>query len=156
MPFQSKSAEQTRQFGSCLALALQPGDVLLLTGDLGAGKSELARGIARGLGIKDRMPSPTFTFLNQYQGEGAALHHFDWYRVEDQEELYAAGLDEFITGDWISLIEWHQRGEDLLPGDCLELIITKLEGDARSISLVERGNFRRLEGQPFHEGEEAP
>ena len=92
----TNSAQETRALGQRLANQLAPGDVVLLFGDIGAGKSEFARGVARGLDIMGPVPSPSFTILNAYPEARIALYHFDWYRVTDVSELYESGLDEII------------------------------------------------------------
>lgn len=140
------SAEETRRLGSSLASLLGKGDVILLSGSLGAGKSELARGIARGLEVGEPVTSPTFTLLNVYQTkQGVPLHHFDWYRINDPEELLVAGLDEFIGGDSITLIEWHERAPDLIPPAHLAVTITPLAGDYRQIDIQKSAAFRALD-----------
>ncbi len=104
------SQEDTLRFSSSLAEMLDAGDTVLLTGDLGTGKSVVARGIARALGVTGAMPSPTFTILIPYQGR-KKVYHFDLYRLSDPDEFYASGLDEFVGGDGIALIEWPQMAE---------------------------------------------
>ena len=89
----TNSPVQTRQLGEKLAASLKAGDVLLLLGDLGAGKSELTRGIAKGLGVHATVTSPSFTILNVYDEGSIPLYHFDWYRLNDVEELYEMGMD---------------------------------------------------------------
>ena len=84
---ETNSAEETRALGEKLAERLQAGDVVTLEGELGAGKSELARGIARGLGVAETVTSPSFTILNVYESGRVPLYHFDWYRLESEEEL---------------------------------------------------------------------
>ena len=84
----TRSAAETRKLGERLAALLRPGDTVLLLGGLGAGKSELARGVARGLGITGPVPSPSFTILNAYDEGRFPLYHFDWYRIEDAAEIY--------------------------------------------------------------------
>ena len=140
----SESAESTRGIGILLAKFLQPGDVVLLTGSLGAGKSELARGIAAGLGVSGPVTSPTFTLLNIHETNTVPLHHFDWYRVEDAEELLLAGLDEQIGGDSITLIEWHERAPELIPDNHLEIIIQPLSEESRKIDIVPGNGFRNM------------
>jgi len=115
--------------------------VLLLQGPLGAGKSELARGIAWGLGVTGPVTSPTFTLLNIYETGAIPLHHFDWYRIEDPEELLLAGLDEQIGGQSVTLIEWSERAPDLVPGRHLEITLTPLAGDYRELALQSAGGF---------------
>ena len=92
----TNSPAETRALGFQLAAMLRPGDVLLLLGDLGAGKSELTRGIARGLGVTCPVASPSFTILNVYDEGRIPLYHFDWYRLNSAEELYEMGMDEYL------------------------------------------------------------
>lgn len=141
---QINNKEAMNDLGMRLAKKLTSGDTVLLTGQMGAGKSELARGIARGLGYAGPIPSPTFTILNQYEGGREKLYHFDWYRIDDVEELYASGLDEVIGYDGITLIEWHQRAPELCPEDALETVITAKGDDVRMVELISRGNFRPI------------
>lgn len=137
-----ESAQAMRALGAALAGLLRGGDVLLLTGEMGAGKSELCRGIARGLGIEGPVPSPTFTILNVYEEGRLPFHHFDWYRVSSPEELPESGLDEQIEGPWICAIEWHERARGLLPERCLEIIIDRLPGgEGRELRFLPRGGF---------------
>jgi tRNA threonylcarbamoyladenosine biosynthesis protein TsaE len=141
----TSTSSETRELGRRLQGFLESGDVLLLSGDLGAGKSELMRGIAQGLGIAGPIPSPTFTLLNLYTEGSLPLKHFDWYRVQDAEELRASGLDEMIGGEGLTAIEWHERAPELLPPDCLEIILTTLSEDAREIRFLPHGQFRELD-----------
>ena len=104
----SDSPAATRLIGEKLARQLRPGDVLLLLGDLGAGKSELTRGIARGLGVTSTVASPSFTILNVYDEGCVPLYHFDWYRLNDVEELYEMGMEEYLGGDGVAVVEWPQ------------------------------------------------
>lgn len=114
-------------FASEVAEMLDAGDTVLLEGDLGAGKSVAARGIARALGVQGAMPSPTFTLLIPYVGK-KKLYHFDLYRLADPDEFYAAGLDEFIGGDGVAVVEWPQMAE-LEPDRALRVILSRGEGD---------------------------
>ncbi len=109
--YRTHLAEDTRRFGFALGALLRGGDSLLISGDLGAGKSVLARGAARAQGVTGTMPSPTFTLMQPY----GHVSHFDLYRLADEDEYYAAGLDEFTGGDWIALIEWPFPGMDISP-----------------------------------------
>ena len=115
------------KFAAALASMLDAGDTVLLEGDLGTGKSVMARGVARALGIAGAMPSPTFTLLIPYEGT-KKLYHFDLYRLADPDEFYAAGLDEFVGGDGIALVEWPQMAE-LEPVPALKLNLRRGEGD---------------------------
>lgn len=141
----SKSPEDTIAIGKQLAKQLKSGDVLLLCGDMGAGKSELARGIALGLGVEEPITSPTFTLLNIHQTSGkVALHHFDWYRAADAEELLAAGLEEYITGECIAVIEWHERAPELIPAIHLQINIQQTGETERNLQFFRQGGFREL------------
>ena len=101
----TNSAAETRKLGERLAGQLKAGDVILLEGELGAGKSELARGVAKGLGVQETVTSPSFTILNVYESGRVPLYHFDWYRLESAGELYELGMDEYLGGDGIALVE---------------------------------------------------
>lgn len=127
MIYQTRSEAETLRFASALAEMLRAGDTVLLDGDLGAGKSVMARGIARALGVTGAMPSPTFTLLIPYQGR-LPVYHFDLYRLADPDEFYAAGLEEFIGGDGVAVVEWPQMAE-LEPRPALKVFIRRGESD---------------------------
>lgn len=110
MKYLTRSEADTLRFAGRLSDMLKAGDTVLLHGDLGAGKSVFARGVARAMGVTGPMPSPTFTLLIPYEAE-KKLYHFDLYRLNDPDEFYAAGLDEFIGGDGVALIEWPEMAE---------------------------------------------
>ena len=138
------STEETRALGRRLANQLRPGDTVLLRGDLGSGKSELTRGIAKGLGVAETVTSPSFTILNVYESGRYPLYHFDWYRLESEEELYELGMDEYLGGDGIALVEWPGRCPEAVPEDCL-LIRLDAEGETtRRITSESRGGFRKI------------
>ncbi len=138
-------AEETRELGRCLAGELKAGDVILLEGDLGAGKSELARGVALGLGVAETVTSPSFTILNVYESGRLPLYHFDWYRLESEEELYELGMDEYLGGDGVALVEWPGRCPDAVPEKCLRVTLESLGGDLRELRAERLGGFRNLE-----------
>ena len=138
------SAEETRNLGARLAEELRPGDVILLEGHLGAGKSELARGIAKGLGVAETVTSPSFTILNVYASGRIPLYHFDWYRLESEEELYEMGMDEYLGGDGVALVEWPGKCPDALPADFMMIEICPEEADTRVFRISKHGNFRGL------------
>lgn len=141
----TRSAEETRKLGARLARELRAGDILLLEGDLGAGKSELARGVARGLGVKEYVTSPSFTILNVYHSGRLPLYHFDWYRLESEEELYELGMDEYLGGDGVALVEWPARCPDALPERCLRIRLTPVGENGRDISAEALGGFREID-----------
>ena len=129
----TKSAAETRALGEKLAGRLRPGDVLLLEGDLGAGKSELTRGIAKGLGVAETVTSPSFTILNVYESGRCPLYHFDWYRLESSEELYELGMDEYLGGDGIAVVEWPGRCPDAVPASAVRIRMTAAGENERLI-----------------------
>ncbi|QTE68215.1 tRNA (adenosine(37)-N6)-threonylcarbamoyltransferase complex ATPase subunit type 1 TsaE [Clostridiales bacterium] len=129
----TKSAAETRALGEKLAGRLRPGDVLLLEGDLGAGKSELTRGIAKGLGVAETVTSPSFTILNVYESGRCPLYHFDWYRLESSEELYELGMDEYLGGDGIAVVEWPGRCPDAVPESAVRIRMTAAGENERLI-----------------------
>lgn len=139
------SAEETRALGARLAALLRPGDVVVLRGSLGAGKSELARGVARGLGISGPVPSPSFTILNAYDEGKIPFYHFDWYRISDPEEIGEMGLQEQLGGDGVALIEWSENGLDYLPERLLQISIRPVGESDREISFEPKGGFPFLE-----------
>lgn len=141
----SISPAQTQAIGRQLAEKLQAGDVLLMLGDLGAGKSELTRGIAKGLGVTATVASPSFTILNVYDEGRVPLYHFDWYRLNDVEELYEMGMDEYLGGDGVAVVEWPTQCPEAIPERYLEVKITPLSDTEREITLTPCGEFRRID-----------
>ena len=107
--FISHSPTETESLGEQWGRAAQRGWVIALTGDLGAGKTQLVRGLARGLGIPTRVHSPTFTLVIEYAGGRLPLFHLDLYRLDTPEQIHGAGLDEFLRADGVTVIEWAER-----------------------------------------------
>ena len=135
LKFSTSSEADTLRFAGALATSLMSGDTILLHGDLGVGKSVLARGIARALGIQGPMPSPTFTLMIPYEGK-MPLRHYDLYRLNDPDEFYEAGLDEGLGAEGISLIEWPEMAE-LEISDALELELSRTaDENGRRIELL--------------------
>lgn len=114
MEYISNSAEETKKAAADFAKTLRAGDVLCMYGDLGAGKTAFVQGLARGLGINEPITSPTFTIVNEYYGD-MPLYHFDVYRIADPDEMYEVGYEEYVYGDGVSVIEWAELIEDILP-----------------------------------------
>lgn len=114
MRYTSYSPEETEKIAYEFSQQLNAGDVVCMYGELGAGKTAFVRGLARGLGIKDHITSPTFTIVNEYYGK-MPLYHFDVYRIADEDEMYEIGYEEYIDGDGVSVIEWPQLIKDILP-----------------------------------------
>jgi tRNA threonylcarbamoyladenosine biosynthesis protein TsaE len=105
----SHSPVETESLGEQWGRAAQRGLVIALSGDLGAGKTQLVKGIARGLGIDTRVHSPTFTLVNVYAGGRLTLYHLDLYRLETPEQILSAGVDEYLKPDGVAVIEWAER-----------------------------------------------
>jgi tRNA threonylcarbamoyladenosine biosynthesis protein TsaE len=107
--FTSHSPAETEQLGETWGRAARSGLVIALTGDLGAGKTQLVRGIARGLGFKGRVSSPTFALVNVYSGGRLPLFHLDLYRLDNRTQVHGAGLDEYLEPEGVAVIEWAER-----------------------------------------------
>ena len=130
--------EQTKQIAYDLAQTFVGGETLLLEGDLGAGKTHFAKGLAEGLGIADTVTSPTFTLHNVYEGGRLTFNHFDFYRVDDPEEVEMLGLCEyFSTPDGVAAIEWSANVKNLLPAKCITVNIAKLSDTERQITVTD-------------------
>lgn len=145
MRFISHSVAQTQQLGGILAQQLQPGDVLLMLGDMGVGKSEFTRGLARGLGVTGYVTSPTFTILQVHEDGRMPLYHFDWYRLSDVEELYELSMDEYLYGEGVSVIEWPSRAEEAIPDTYLQVELIPVGDEERVIQLAPVGGFHPID-----------
>jgi tRNA threonylcarbamoyladenosine biosynthesis protein TsaE len=135
----SRSADDTRALGVRLAAVLRAGDVVVLTGDLGAGKTVLAKGIAAGLGVSEPVVSPTFTIVREYEGD-IPLQHLDVYRLEHLQEVIDLGLDELLDGHAVTIVEWGEAVSALLTADRLEVSLMLLppeeaDDDTRVVEL---------------------
>ncbi|MGE5626933.1 MAG: tRNA (adenosine(37)-N6)-threonylcarbamoyltransferase complex ATPase subunit type 1 TsaE [Solirubrobacterales bacterium] len=131
------SVEKTMELGIKIGKLVKPGDILCLDGELGSGKTHLAKGIALGLNINEHITSPTFTIVNEYKGR-VKLYHFDVYRIDDPDEIEAIGFDEYIFSDAVSIIEWSDLIQDLIPKERVNIIIKKVPGkdeNFRSVSI---------------------
>jgi tRNA threonylcarbamoyladenosine biosynthesis protein TsaE len=143
--FVTRSPEETRSLGERLSHALRPGDVLVFKGDMGAGKSVLARGIAGGLGITGPIASPTFTILQAYDSGRLPFYHFDWYRITSPEELFEMGMEEYLGGDGAAVVEWPERAPEALPEAFLQIALSPGAGeDERIIEITPVGGFRSI------------
>lgn len=128
--FLSQSAEQTLAFATEYAKSLKSGDVVLLAGALGAGKTVFAKGVARGLGIADEVTSPTYAYMNDYGGK---LYHYDCYRLSCGAQAEALGLTDYFYGDGVCLVEWSENIADVLPANCKRVEIKKTSENGREI-----------------------
>ncbi len=128
--FISRSAEQTINFAREYASSLKGGDVVLLNGEMGAGKTVFAKGVALGLGIDDEILSPTYAYMNDYGGK---LYHYDCYRLSSGAQAEGLGLVDYFYGDGVCLVEWAQNIADVLPENCKTVTIEKLDDGVRKI-----------------------
>ena len=123
MTYESLSIEDTAKIGEELAKNTKRGDIFCLAGNLGAGKTVFAGGFAKGLGINCYITSPTFTILNEYHEGRLCLYHFDLYRLKDPNELFGIGYEEYFFGDGVTLVEWPERAESLIPQNAVFITI---------------------------------
>ncbi|MDX8396243.1 MAG: tRNA (adenosine(37)-N6)-threonylcarbamoyltransferase complex ATPase subunit type 1 TsaE [Mariprofundaceae bacterium] len=120
-----ENEEATCAFARELAKTLKPGQVVTLSGELGAGKSVFARAMIRALGVSDEaLPSPTFALIQEYDGKDCRVAHMDWYRLEDASEIESLGVKEFFQAPWITIIEWPERALNLLPSDTFRVSLS--------------------------------
>lgn len=141
MQFLSHSTQETEAIGEELAQKLRDGDVLAFTGSLGMGKTAFTRGLARGLGCRGRVTSPTFTIVNEYEGR-TPLFHFDMYRLGSSDELFDIGWDDYLARSGVCAVEWSERVSDALPDDTIYVDIARTDEheDWRTIT-VKGGRF---------------
>ena len=138
----SHSPAQTQKIGTNLGKMAGPGDLFLLSGQLGAGKTCFTQGIAIGLSIMDYVSSPTFVLVKEYKGR-IPLYHIDFYRLDNITDLIDLGLDDYIYGSGVCVIEWAEKGLPILPGECLGLKLEYLSDNERKLTF-EAGSDRYL------------
>lgn len=136
MKFITNSEEETERLGARLAVKLEPGAVIAFTGDLGAGKTAFTRGLARGLGIPDRVTSPTFTIVNEYEGGRLPLFHFDMYRLGSADELFDIGWEDYLARKGVCAVEWSENVSDALEEGTLSVEICRGETVGQRIITV--------------------
>lgn len=136
--FQTHSAEETTELGRRLAAALKPGSIVLLRGDLGAGKTTMVKGIAEGFQAAkaDDVTSPTFTLIHEYRGPAVTLYHIDLYRIDTQRELDTLALDDLMTPQSILLIEWGEKFQRFAKERDVEIAIEQRMEDERVVSVT--------------------
>lgn len=143
LDFISHSPSQTERIGQRLGEQLQAGDVLLLLGEFGVGKTHLAKGIARGLGSTDLVTSPSFVLVNEYQAgpqhKRMPIYHVDLYRIEDPAEVTSIGLEDLLAGPGVCLIEWAERAAQWLPAAHLSIYMQHLNETKRVLRFVPQG-----------------
>jgi tRNA threonylcarbamoyladenosine biosynthesis protein TsaE len=135
----SHSADETHSIGFQLGQNAQAGDVILMTGELGAGKTTLTQGIAQGLGVTERPRSPTFVMATEYHGR-LPLYHLDLYRIDHAAELGELGLEEYLSGEGVSVVEWADRASDAFSPSSLWLSLESIDENTRRITLTATGD----------------
>lgn len=139
MEFRTETPEETEALGAQLGAQLPAGAVLAYTGDLGAGKTAFTRGLAKGLGISERVTSPTYTIVNEYEGGRLPLFHFDLYRLESEEELFEIGWEDYLARGGVCAVEWSENVRDAL-GETITVHIARGATDnQRSITIEGEG-----------------
>ena len=136
MKLLSNSLSTTLEVGKKLGSLCEPGDVICLGGELGSGKTTLAQAIAEGAGVDEReyVNSPTFAVLHEYDGR-IPIYHMDFYRLGSSDDVLALGLDEYLCGDGLALVEWFERAEEVLPDSLLTVHLSFVNTNSRVISL---------------------
>jgi len=146
----SHSPEQTQKFGVRIGEIALPGDIFLLVGDLGTGKTCLTQGIAWGLNIEEYAVSPSFVVIRELHGR-LPLYHIDFYRLDHLEEIAQLGLDDYLYGNGVCVVEWAEKGVSLLPVEHLLIEISYLSDTERSFELKPRGKrYRKIAAQLKH------
>jgi len=129
----SQNELQTENLGEALGRAVRPGTVIAFSGDLGAGKTAFTRGLARGLGIRDRVTSPTFTIVNEYEGGRLPLFHFDMYRLGSADELFDIGWEDYLARNGVCAVEWSENVEEALEEDTIRVCIQRGEQEGQRV-----------------------
>ncbi|QUH30198.1 tRNA (adenosine(37)-N6)-threonylcarbamoyltransferase complex ATPase subunit type 1 TsaE [Vallitalea guaymasensis] len=125
MIYKSFSAEETKKIGKELGQDAKKGQIYCLMGDLGVGKTVFTKGFAEGLGIDEHITSPTFTIVNEYHTDKLNFNHFDVYRIDDPDEMYEIGYEEYFYNDGVCLIEWANLIEEIIPEEAIWINIEK-------------------------------
>ena len=139
MEITTNSPTETEAVGASLAAKLEPGSVIAFTGDLGAGKTAFTRGLAKGLGIEERVTSPTFTIVNEYEGGRLPLFHFDMYRLGSADELFDIGWEDYLTRGGVCAVEWSENIADALEEDTICVDIRRGEHDSQRVITITGG-----------------
>ena len=143
MEYITSSPEETENLGARLAEKLLPGTVIAFRGDLGAGKTAFTRGLARGLGCREQVTSPTYTIVNEYLGGRLPLFHFDMYRLGSSEDLWDIGWEDYLERNGICAVEWSENVADAMEG-AVTVSISKLDENSRRITIEGEKNFADL------------
>ena len=133
--FFSSSAEETTELARRFGERLKGGDTVLLLGDLGAGKTLFAKGVALGMGVSEEVTSPTYAYMNEYEGKTCPLYHYDCYRIESAAQAEGLGLADYFDAGGVCLVEWPDRIAELLPARCIRVSIKKTGENTREIRI---------------------
>ena len=137
MEYITHSPEETRALGARLADALQGGEVIAFTGDLGAGKTAFVSGMARALGVDERVTSPTFTIVNEYEGGRLPLFHFDMYRLGSADELFHIGWEDYLARGGICAVEWSENVDEAIDEDAIRVAILRGDDENSRVIIIE-------------------
>jgi tRNA threonylcarbamoyladenosine biosynthesis protein TsaE len=132
---ETRGVAETMAFGEQFASELRAGDVIALRGELGAGKTCLVKGIARGLGIAQEVTSPTFTLIHEYRGGRLPLYHVDLYRLDGVEAAVGIGIEEYLGGNGVTVVEWAEKIESLLPAATRRISLSVVDDNTRRIEV---------------------
>jgi len=135
----TKSSEEPKNIGKEVGKLAKPGDLLAFYGELGTGKTCFIQGISQELEVKDYVTSPSFTIINEYQGK-IPIYHFDLFRLNNEEEILELGYQEYFYGEGLTLIEWAEKIEQLLPKEHIKIVIKFKDRDKRTISFIPHGD----------------
>lgn len=138
--FRTKNEKETLQLGEKVGELLRPGDVVALYGDMGYGKTVFVKGLAKGLGVKDIITSPTYTLVHEHQGR-CKMYHFDMFNIDSYEALYTTGFFDLCQSDAVTVIEWSQNIRQFLPDGALEVRFDMSKAGERIISISEDKRF---------------
>lgn len=132
--FISYNEDDTKKFASNFAKNLHKGDIIVLSGELGSGKTKFTEGVLTYFGLENEISSPTFTIVNEYKNSNTTIYHFDVYRLEDSDEFYAIGGEDYFN-NCICIIEWGELIDDILPKPYTKIVFQKLDDDIRKLSI---------------------
>lgn len=142
--YKTTSPQQTILLGEQIGRALKGGDIIAYSGDLGAGKTTITRGISIGMKLGDEVTSPTFALVNEYRGEKLSLIHFDMYRINSSVDLETTGFYDYMDDDNVLAVEWSENIEDELPDDCIRIDIQRVDDNTRTITITGDERFANI------------
>ena len=141
MEFISTSPIETYNYGKNFAKKLKPGDVVILVGELGTGKTEFSKGVCAEFGILENVTSPTFTLISEYTSGNIPVYHFDLYRIEKENELEEIGFESYLNNDGILLIEWGNKFPKILPKEKIEIYFKHGKSENERIILINKDDI---------------